>query len=211
MIADAHLWLFFLVVFGVIVLPGLDMAFVLGSSLVRGTRSGLVAVGGIVAGGVCHVSMGVLGISVLLRVLPGAFNVMLLAGALYLVWVGVAMLRSEAGFGTRASADAHAPWTTFRQAALTSLLNPKAYLFTLAILPQFLRPQYGALGAQAVVLWIIIAATQTGVYGGVALVAGRLRPWLAAHPRAGVMVNRSVGSALVLAAAFTGWQGWQRL
>ncbi|HET7359058.1 MAG TPA: LysE family translocator [Rhodanobacteraceae bacterium] len=211
MIADAHLWLFFVVVFGVIVLPGLDMAFVLGSSVVRGTRAGLVAVGGIVAGGVCHVAMGVLGIGILLRVLPGAFNAMLLAGALYLVWIGVSMLRSASGFRTSTPTLAHSPWTTFRQALLTCLLNPKAYLFTLAILPQFLRPQYGTLATQAVVLWLIIAATQAGVYGAVALVAGRLRHWLVAHPRAGVTVNRGVGAALVLAAAFTGYEGWQRL
>ena len=52
----SHLWLFFLMVLGIIVLPGLDMAFVLASSLTSGRRAGLVAVAGIVAGGMCHVA-----------------------------------------------------------------------------------------------------------------------------------------------------------
>jgi threonine/homoserine/homoserine lactone efflux protein len=53
-----QLWLYFLVVLGVIVLPGLDMAFVLASALVGGQRNGLAAVAGIVAGGACHMVMG---------------------------------------------------------------------------------------------------------------------------------------------------------
>jgi threonine/homoserine/homoserine lactone efflux protein len=210
-IADMHLWLFFVLVLGVVLLPGLDMAFVLGSALLRGSRSGLTAVGGIVAGGVCHVAMGVLGISVLLRVLPAAFNAMLLAGALYLAWIGIAVLRSESVFSADPRTGARSAWGTFRQAAVTSLLNPKAYLFMLAIFPQFLQPRHGAIGRQAVVLWVIIAATQASVYGAVALVAGRLRPWLAAHPAAGMAVNRGVGAALILAALLTGYRGWQSL
>ncbi|MGH8401202.1 MAG: LysE family transporter, partial [Gammaproteobacteria bacterium] len=77
----AHLWLFFVLVFGIVILPGMDMAYVMGSALVGGTRTGLSAVTGIVAGAICHVTMAVLGISVLLKLIPGAFNVMLLAGA----------------------------------------------------------------------------------------------------------------------------------
>jgi len=66
----AHLWLFFLMVLGIIVLPGMDMAFVMASSLTGGRRAGLFAVGGIVAGGVCHVVAGALGLGLLLQVVP---------------------------------------------------------------------------------------------------------------------------------------------
>ena len=54
----AHLWLFFVLVLGTILLPGLDMAFILASALTGGRRSGLTAVAGIMTGGVCHVAMG---------------------------------------------------------------------------------------------------------------------------------------------------------
>lgn len=76
------LWLFFTLVFGVVLLPGLDMAFVLGSALTGGRSRGMAAVAGIIAGGICHVVMTALGISVLLKLIPGAFNALLLAGAL---------------------------------------------------------------------------------------------------------------------------------
>lgn len=208
MTATAPLWLFFLVVLGVIVLPGMDMAYVLGSSLVGGRRAGLAAVAGIVTGGFCHVAMGVLGIAALLSVAPAAFNAMLLAGAAYVAWIGVSLLRSGAAFAASASAAA-SPWRCYRQAITTCLLNPKAYVFMLAVFPQFLRPEEGAVAAQAAVLSAIIAATQVGVYGGLALAAARARRWLEERPSRGALVGRAVGALLVAAALLTGVQGWR--
>ena len=152
-----HLWLFFVMVFGVVLLPGLDMAFVLASALVGGRRSGLAATAGIIAGGVCHVTLGALGIMAVLKLFPAAFNLVLIAGALYIAWIGWSLLGSNAALGaiqTQAARPSQA--ATFRQGMLTNLLNPKAYLFMLAIFPQFLKPEYGELWVQAIVLWLII-------------------------------------------------------
>lgn len=57
-----HLWLYFALVAGIILLPGMDMAFVMASSLVDGRKAGAAAVAGIVAGGIIHVAMGALGV-----------------------------------------------------------------------------------------------------------------------------------------------------
>ncbi|HKR75558.1 MAG TPA: LysE family translocator [Rhodanobacter sp.] len=201
----AQLWLFFVVVFGVIALPGLDMAFVFGSALSGGRARGLAAVGGIVAGGACHVLMTALGISVLVRLVPGVFNALLLAGALYIAWIGISLLRSAMAFRAPMAGHAAAPLgATFRQGLLTCLLNPKAYLFMLAIFPQFLRPADGLLWLQALVLWAIIALTQCGVYGVLALLAGRVRGWLQERPASGVLATRCVGGLLIAVAVFTG-------
>ena len=208
----ASLTLFALLVFGIVVLPGLDMAFVMGSSLVAGRRHGLAAVGGIVAGGVCHVVMTTLGISVLLKVIPGAFNALLIAGALYIAWIGIALLRSDSAFGMRDRARSiGSAWLTFRRGMLSCLMNPKAYLFMLAVFPQFLRAEYGPLWTQAMMLWIIIALTQTVVYGGVALAAAQARGWLVGRPAAAILASRTVGVVLVVAAVFTGFEGWRSL
>ncbi|UXI68379.1 LysE family translocator [Tahibacter amnicola] len=90
-----HLWLFFLVVFAVIVLPGMDMAYVMASGLVGGRRHGLLAVAGIVIGGVIHVAAAALGVGLLLKLVPGVFNAVLLAGATYMAWIGLSLLRSR--------------------------------------------------------------------------------------------------------------------
>jgi len=205
-----HLWLFFLMVLGIIILPGMDMAFVMASSLTGGRRAGLFAVGGIVAGGVCHVVAGALGLGIVLKLVPGMVNVMLVAGSLYIAWIGWSLMRSTSVFGTLPDIEPPSPWRTFRQAAATCLLNPKAYLFMLAIFPQFLRVEYGSLWIQAVALGLIIALTQTGVYGSLALAAGGARQWLADRPGASVLMARVVGAVLIACAGFTAWQGWRQ-
>jgi threonine/homoserine/homoserine lactone efflux protein len=204
-----QLWLFFVLVFGIVVLPGLDMAFVMGSALAGGRSRGFAAVAGIVAGGICHVLMTALGISVLIRLIPGAFNALLFAGTLYLAWIGMSLMRSESSFGLHPDTRLRSRAATFRQGVLTSLLNPKAYLFMLAIFPQFLRPEYGLIWLQAVVMWLIIAINQLCVYGGVALMADRACSWLQGKPAAGMMATRCVGAVLIAAAMFTGIEGWR--
>ncbi len=205
------LWLFCALVFGVVVLPGLDMAFVLGSTLAGGRSRGLAAVAGIIAGGICHVAMTAMGISVLLQLIPSAFNTLLLAGALYIAWIGVSLMRSGSAFGVHPGTRMRSTAATFRQGMFTCLLNPKAYLFMLAIFPQFLRPGNGMIWAQALILWSIIALNQLGVYGGLALAANRARSWLQGKAAAGRLATRCVGALLIATAMLTGIEGWRRM
>ncbi len=199
-----HLSLFFLMVLGIIVLPGMDMAFVIASALAGGRKAGAFAVAGIVAGGVCHVAAGALGVGLLFKWVPGLIDAMLVVGALYVGWIGVSLVRSRAraddGSASPVIAQRSA-WATFRQALMTCLLNPKAYLFMLAVFPQFLRAEYGPVWIQAVALGLIIAVTQIAVYGGIALAAGSTQGWLAGRPSAGVWIARLAGAALILGAA----------
>ncbi|GAB2551156.1 LysE family translocator [Rhodanobacter koreensis] len=206
-----QLWLFFALVFGIIVLPGLDMAFVLGSALAGGRSRGLAAVAGIITGGVGHVLMTAMGIGMLLKLIPGAFNALLLAGALYIVWIGISLMRSESGFGMHPDTRVRSKMATFRQGMFTSLLNPKAYLFMLAIFPQFLHPDYGLIWLQALVLWLIIAFNQLCIYGGLALMADRARSWLQSRPATGTLATRCVGALLIATAMLTGIEGWHRM
>jgi threonine/homoserine/homoserine lactone efflux protein len=204
------LWLFFGLVFGIVILPGMDMAFVLGSALVGGRRTGLAAVAGLIAGGVCHVVMGASGLAVLLALVPSAFNAMLAAGALYVAWIGWGLWRVEGGLALEGPRAILSPRATFARAALTNLMNPKAYVFMLAVFPQFIRPDRGSIAGQAVVLGAIIAATQGGVYGTIAWLADGVRDWLGTHPGANRGIARTIGALLIGVAAFTIVEGWRR-
>ena len=205
----SHLWVFFVMVFGIVLLPGLDMAFILASSLVGGRAAGLSAVAGIIAGGLCHVAMGAIGIMTILQLVPAAFNFVLFAGALYIAWIGVSLLKSDRAFADVKQHEARPHLTTFKQGILTNLLNPKAYLFMLAVFPQFLKPQYGVLWIQALVLWLIIALTQAVVYGKVVIASDRVRLWLRLRPSANIALARVVGGLLIVTAVVTGLQGWR--
>ena len=143
-----HLWLYFVMVAGIILLPGMDMAFVMASALVDGRRGGMAAVAGIVLGGVIHLLMGATGVALVLLSAPGLFNALLLAGALYVGWMGVSLLRGASALAEVRTAASRTSSATFGRAALTCLLNPKAYVFMLAVFPQFLRVEYGSLLTQ---------------------------------------------------------------
>lgn len=203
-----NLWLFFTLLFGIIIVPGMDMVFVLANSLTGGRASGLSATAGIMAGGVLHTLYAALGVSVILHLVPGLFNVLLVAGAAYIAWIGFSLVKSSITIGGIDGADRLSRWASFRQGALTSLMNPKAYLFMLAVYPQFLKPQFGPIWSQALVMAAMIAATQLAVYGGLALAAGRGRDLLVGSPETTVWIGRAAGAVLVLVAAFTVWQGW---
>ncbi|MCK3775513.1 LysE family translocator [Ensifer sesbaniae] len=203
-----NLWLFFTLLFGIIIVPGMDMVFVLANSLTGGRASGLSATAGIMAGGVLHTLYAALGVSVILHLVPGLFNVLLVAGAAYIAWIGFSLVRSSITIGGIEGSGRLSRWASFRQGALTSLMNPKAYLFMLAVYPQFLKPQFGPIWSQALVMAAMIATTQLAIYGGLALAAGRGRDFLVGSPGATVWIGRAAGVVLILVAVFTIWQGW---
>jgi threonine/homoserine/homoserine lactone efflux protein len=206
---SAQLWLYFVIVFGVIALPGLDMAFVLASSMAGGRRAGLCAVAGIMAGGVCHMALGALGVAVVLRLWPALFNAMLFAGALYVAWIGWTLLRCAPAVGLSLRAGSRPAPMIFLQALLTSLMNPKAYVFMLAVFPQFIRPAIGPVWLQAAGLSAITAATQAAVYGSLALLSARAGRWIGSHPARATTAARTVGMVLLLSALLVGVQGWR--
>jgi threonine/homoserine/homoserine lactone efflux protein len=209
--ASTDLWFFFAMVFGVIVLPGMDMAFVASSALTQGVRGGLTAVAGIVVAGMIHTIVGATGIAALLVLWPAAFNALLIAGAVYMVWIGTAILRSATSAAPSASTSAVPPrqGAIFRRAMLTCLLNPKAYAFMLAVFPAFIRSTVYSMPVQATRLGAVIAVTQLLVYGGIALVVGSAQHWTGASDRGQRWATRVVGIALIGGAALTLAFAWQ--
>lgn len=126
--------------------PGVDMLCVLGRTLAGGWRGGIAASLGIMAGCAVHVLAAAFGLAALLAVSPWAFVLIKGAGALYLLWLAVGMLRAAcrpAPAPAASTAPGAAPrnWRAdLRQGLLTNLLNPKVALFVLAFVPQFIAP-----------------------------------------------------------------------
>jgi threonine/homoserine/homoserine lactone efflux protein len=204
-----HLSLYALLVFGIIVLPGMDMAFVLASSLADGARAGFAAVAGMVVGGFVHVLASALGVSLLLQAWPALFNALLVGGGLYVAWMGWQLWRGAGSLGVVQAGSSRPLPATFGRAVLTCLMNPKAYLFCLAVVPQFIKPEWGHIALQGLVLFLIGALAQVLVYGGMALAAGRMRAWLAGSAAAQVTTGRAVGALLIATAAWTLASGWR--
>ena len=137
------LWLFATAVFVLNATPGVDFLLTVSRTLQGGARAGIAAVAGITAGCVVHALAAAFGLAAMLALHAGAFRAIQWAGAAYLVWIGVGMLRQAWRSGPALdvpSAVAVAPrsWVAdFRAGLLTNVLNPKVALFFLAFLPQF--------------------------------------------------------------------------
>lgn len=194
----AHLWLYFLLVFGVILTPGTDMTYVLASALTGGRRGGFAAVAGIITGAAFHMCAAVLGLSMLLKLYPTAFKALLLAGTAYIAWIGFNIARKAVVLRLHPDAPVRTHAVAFRQGVVANLLNPSAYLFTLAVIPQFMRPEYGPLWVQGVMLWSIGSVSELAVYGGVTLLAAQIRLRLEQDAKAMARVSRIVGVLLIV-------------
>jgi threonine/homoserine/homoserine lactone efflux protein len=141
MFGTQHYLLFLLSGIVLNITPGQDTLYILGRSLAQGRRAGLLSVSGICSGVVIHTLAAALGLSAILATSASAFTVVRLAGAAYLVYLGVRMWfeRSGSALQPRQIGEANA-WAIYRAGLLTNLLNPKVALFYLAFLPQFVDP-----------------------------------------------------------------------
>ncbi|MFB2562304.1 LysE family translocator [Rhizobium sp. IMFF44] len=202
-----NLWLFFILLLGIIIVPGMDMLFVLANSLTGGSNRGLAATGGIMLGGVVHSLNGAIGIGLLMHFVPILFNPLLVIGGAYMAFIGYTLMRSSITVGGDGPAGSRSAWKAFRRGAVTCLINPKAYLFIFAVYPQFLKPEYGPMWIQAVIMGAMTIATQFAIYGGLAITAGRSRDLLVANPRATAFAGRAAGLLLVAVSVFTVWEG----
>ena len=203
LIGPGQLWIFCILVVGIIALPGSDIAFVIGNTLAGGRSTGLAALSGIVLGGIAHSFMAYLGIGLILQAVPGAFSVILFVGAVYLAWIGYQLLKTVPGPRTAHSTTARSRLTTMVQGVITCLLNPKAYFFMFAIFPQFIQPEKGSLGIQVIILGIIISLVQVAIYGGGAWSVSKLTGRFSNGRTLEIKLSRSMGVFLIIIACLS--------
>jgi threonine/homoserine/homoserine lactone efflux protein len=122
------------------VTPGPDTFFILSHAATRGARGGAMAALGISAGCLVHIVGATIGLSALLLASATAFAVVKWLGAVYLIWIGISLLRTGAPAGADAGAAPTSDRHIFVRGALTNILNPKVAMFFVAFLPQFVDP-----------------------------------------------------------------------
>lgn len=157
---DAHRFLlFFAAAFLLAITPGPGIFYVLARSLAGGKREGILSSFGTFIGGLFHVLAAALGLSAVLAASAVAFHTVKYAGAAYLIWLGIGMIRAR-----NAEMNVETPGKSngaFRQGVLTEVLNPKTALFFLSFIPQFIAPAHGHVFLQFVVLGAISVTLNT--------------------------------------------------
>ena len=159
--------------------PGPNMAYCLSRTLYQGRVAGLVSLAGILAAYGVHVMATALGLSAVLLASPAAFEVIKFAGAAYLLFLAWLLLRpgASASLTLRGLKPARTS-ALFCMGFFINLLNPKAVLFYVAFLPQFLRPDRGALLTQSLQLGAVQVAMSGLVMGLLVCFVSCLQPLL---------------------------------
>ena len=134
---DQSLFLLFLVAAATFAfVPGPSIVYLIGRTLAEGRRAGIAAMAGVHMGGYVHVIAATLGLAALFELVPTAFAVFKLAGAAYVIWLGLRLLLKPEAL-TGGSGKSLSFWQSF----LTEVLNPTTALFFFAFLPQFANPE----------------------------------------------------------------------
>lgn len=207
------LWLFVISGLALNVTPGPDLLYIAGRSASQGARAGAVAAFGVSAGCCVHILAAAFGLSALLAASSAAFTAIKLAGACYLVYVGLSMLfsarkkepRVQDGGGAAALEGpvrpGHSLRKVFMQGFLTNALNPKVALFFLAFLPQFIDPAASQKALAFLVLGSIFNFTGLLVCLAAAWISARALSGLRGGGRVGAWFSRGIGGLFVFLGA----------
>lgn len=194
-------WLLFCITETVLCfIPGPAVLYVVSVTLGRGVRPGLGATLGILAGNTWYFALSATGVAAVILASSSLFNALKLAGAAYLVWLGLRMLFARGGESSEAavSVSANTARKTFLRGFLIQTGNPKALIFFVALLPQFIHPE-SSVGWQIFVLGASSVVIEFLVLGLYAVAAARAQQLAGAH-LAGPL-ERIGGGLLVVAGA----------
>lgn len=199
MISSGQLLGYALASFIVIVVPGPGVLFVIGRALAHGRRTAIATALGHAAGNYVVAACVAVGLGTLLQRSAQVFVAVKLAGALYLVWLGIQAIRHRRELaGVLAEvAPSRAGWLAVRDGFVVGVTNPKAFILFGAILPQFVDRAAGHLPAQMLLLALVSVAI-----GGISdstwgLAASGVRAWFARSPRRFALVGGAGGLAMI--------------
>jgi threonine/homoserine/homoserine lactone efflux protein len=164
----------------VAITPGPGIFYIVARTLAGGRTEGLASSVGLGLGGLVHVFGGAVGLSALVMASAEAFTVLKIAGAFYLIWLGLKTWR-EARIVAPTNVQTTGARQAFREGIVVEALNPKTAAFFLAFIPQFVDPSSNV-ATQFIGLGLVSVALNTGVDVIVTYLAAKARAGLASRP-----------------------------
>jgi len=181
------------------------MAYLAALSLSRGWRTGLAAVAGVALGLSVYGAAAALGVAAIIESSTLLYQALRWGGVIYLLWLAWDAWSSVDDITTNeTSGQDHERASAFRRGLITNLLNPKAAVFYVAVLPEFLDPAAGRMAAQTLTLSAIYVAIATLIHAAIVLSANRLRT-IIVKPAQVRLIRRALALALVLIAIWLAW------
>lgn len=196
----AELWIFIGALTVAYLVPGPDMVLLLQTGTVRGPWHALATAVGLGAARGTHVALAGLGLAALLRTAPIAFEIVKVGGSVYLIWLGISILRAHSLLPEHAAHTPDRP-ASYRsdigRGLLTNLLNPKALLFCSVLLPQFIDPAEGSVASQFLSLGTTLVGVGFTFDAIFAFVGAALGRFLSRHPLAQAIQKWGFASLLI--------------
>lgn len=165
--SESTLAVFAVVALTMLVIPGPSVLYIATRSAVGGTRAGFVSMLGIHAGTSVHILGAIVGLSAILAASARVYSVVQLAGAAYLVYLGLRALRSRTTEAAEERIQVRSTRRLFWQGFAVETLNPKTAVFFLAFFPQFVEPSTGPVWSQSLLLgvvFVMLASMSDGAY-----------------------------------------------
>lgn len=175
--SSASLLAFALTCFIIEITPGPNMAYLAALSLSQGVRAGLGAVAGIAIGLSVYGVAASLGLSAVIDNSTFLYEMLRWSGAAYLLWLAWDAWAAKRENVPDTIPDDHeiSPWIAFRRGLITNLLNPKAAVFYVAVLPDFIQIGRSSVAAQTLALSAIYVGIATSIHLVIVLLASRLQ------------------------------------
>jgi threonine/homoserine/homoserine lactone efflux protein len=195
--ATSTLFAFALLCLGMVLTPGPNMMYLVSRSICQGRRAGLVSLGGVGLGFLVYMLAAAFGITALLFAVPLAYDGLRLAGAAYLLYLAWQALKpgGRSPFQVR-DLPVDSDRRLFAMGLVTNLLNPKAALMYLSLLPQFIDPARGNVLTQSLALGSLQIIISLSLNALIASAAGTIATFLASRPAWMVVQRWLMGTAL---------------
>ncbi len=182
--------------------PGPNMAWLAALSLSRGWQAGLAAVAGVACGLSIYGIVAALGVAAVIDSSRYLYEALRWAGVAYLLWL--AWEAWSSADETTSVTGSHERLSAFRRGLITNLLNPKAAVFYIAILPDFVAPQASGILEQTLSLSAVYVAVATAIHALIVILASRLRGFVE-DPARMRPIRRMLAIALAGVAIWLGW------
>lgn len=183
MVALSDLSLLALAAVVMVLTPGPNMVYLISRSIIQGRVAGIVSLSGVIVGFLVHMLAASLGLTAVFLTVPYAYAVVKFAGPLYLAWLAWQAVKPGGRSPFEAQALPHdSPMKLFRMGFLTNLLNPKAAVFYMSLLPQFVHPERGNAFLQSVILGVTQISVSFVVNFFIVLSASAIAAFFATKP-----------------------------
>lgn len=186
-----------LVAFGMVLTPGPNMIYLVSRSICQGPMAGLISLTGVFLGFVFYMLMAAFGITAVIMAVPFAYDALRLAGAAYLAYLAWQAFKpgGRSAFEVR-NLPKDSPRKLFTMGLMTNLLNPKAAVMYLSLIPQFIDIERGNVFLQSILLGMTQITISMIVNALIAISAGAIALFMTRKPIYAVIQRWLMGTVL---------------